>query len=199
MLGELLLYALGVRALFIHLVYSNYYLYARSLCVVDRFYGLRHDTVVRRYYQHRNIGDVSSACSHRCESFMARGIEEGYLAVIVVYLIRAYVLGYAARLAVGDMRVSYPIEYRGLAVVNVAHYYFYGAALFQRFGSVLFVGDKAVFYRYNNFLLYLSAQLFRNERSGVEVDSFVEGSHYAQTHQLLDDLGSGNFQSARQL
>ena len=130
---------------------------------------------------------------------MAPGIEEGYLAVIVVYLILAYVLGYAARLAVGDMRVSYPIEYRGLAVVNVAHYYYYGAALFQRFGSVLFVGDKAVFYRNDNFLLYLSAQLFRNERSGVEVDSFVEGSHYAQTHQLLDDLGSCYLQAGSQL
>ena len=47
---------------------------ARS--VADRLFGLRHDAVVGRDDQHRDVGHVGTAGTHFGERFVARRIDE---------------------------------------------------------------------------------------------------------------------------
>ena len=93
---------------------------ARS--VVDRLDRLRHDAVVGGHHDHRDVGDLGAAGAHGGERLVARGVEEGDLAAVVVHLVGADVLGDAAGLAGRDLGRADRVEERRLAVVNVAHH-----------------------------------------------------------------------------
>ena len=64
---------------------------------------------------------LRAAGAHRREGFVARGIQEGDLAVVHLGDVRADVLGDAAGLAGGHLRLADVVQQRGLAVVDVAH------------------------------------------------------------------------------
>ena len=51
--------------------------------MVDRFYSLRHDTVIVSNDQDGNIRQLSASGTHSGECFMARGIQEGDLVTLV--------------------------------------------------------------------------------------------------------------------
>jgi hypothetical protein len=38
--------------------------------MIDRFNGLRHDTIISRHYQNNYIGDFSATGAHRRKSFV---------------------------------------------------------------------------------------------------------------------------------
>ena len=120
-LGELLLDLLGVRAGLIHFIDRDDDGNARRLRVVDRLYRLRHDTVVSRDNEDRDIRDLSTAGTHGGERLMAWGVEEGDISVVDVDTVRTDMLGDAARLGRGNVRVADIVEQRGLTVVDVTH------------------------------------------------------------------------------
>jgi hypothetical protein len=49
--------------------------------MANRLLGLWHDAIIGGHDQDNNIGDLGAASAHGCESFMARRIQEGDLAV----------------------------------------------------------------------------------------------------------------------
>src|SRR4051794_12309679 len=124
-LGQLLADLGGVGPLLVHLVDRDDDRDAGRLRVVERLDGLRHDAVVGRDHQHRDVGHLRTAGTHGGERLVARGVDEGDRAVDVlvhvVHLVGADVLGDAARLAGDHVRRPDRVEQLGLAVVDVTH------------------------------------------------------------------------------
>jgi hypothetical protein len=93
--------------------------------VVDGLHRLRHDAVVGRDHQDRDIGGLRATGTHRGERFVARGVDEGDrpLAAVVLdgNLVGTDVLGDAAGLALADAGVADGVQQSGLAVVHVTH------------------------------------------------------------------------------
>ena len=90
------------------------------LGVADRLFGLRHDAVVGRHDQHGDIGDVGPAGPHFGERLVARRIDEGDRAAVLLDLVGADVLRDAARFAGDHVDADDPVQQRRLAVVDVA-------------------------------------------------------------------------------
>ena len=68
-----------------------------------------------------DVGDVGAAGAHGGERLVARGVEEGDVALGGRHRVGADVLGDAAGLARGHVRLADGVEQRRLAVVDVAH------------------------------------------------------------------------------
>ena len=89
--------------------------------MVDRLDGLRHDAVVGSHDQDDDIGHLGASGTHSRKGGVARGIDEGDLAVVDHDLRSADGLGNAARLAGSDAGVTDGVEQARLAVIDVTH------------------------------------------------------------------------------
>ena len=79
---ELLLDAVGLCVGFVHLVDRNDDRNAGSFGVRDRFLRLRHDAVVGRNHENRDVGNPGAARAHRGERFVTGRIDERHLAIV---------------------------------------------------------------------------------------------------------------------
>ncbi len=77
LLGKLLLNSVGVRTLFIYLIYRNDDADIGSLGVVYCLNCLRHDAVVRRNNDNRNVGNLCAAHTHSGECLVTGSVKEG--------------------------------------------------------------------------------------------------------------------------
>ena len=118
--GELLEDAVGVGAVLVDLVEGDDDRHLGAADVLDRLLGLGHDAVVGGHHEDRDVGDVRAAGAHGGERLVARGVDEGDLAAVLLDLVGADLLGDAARLPRGHRRLADGVEQRGLAVVDVA-------------------------------------------------------------------------------
>ena len=119
--GQLLLHRVRIRARLVDLVDRHDDRALRRLRVVDGFDGLRHHAVVRRNDQNRDIGRLRAAGAHRRKGLVTRRIQEGDLAIAHLGDVRADVLGDAAGLAHGHLRLADVVKQRRFAVINVTH------------------------------------------------------------------------------
>jgi len=78
--------------------------------VVDRFDGLRHDAIVCRHDQDRDVGDLRASGTHRGEGGVAGSVEERDLPFRKFHLVRTDVLGNASMLLRGDVGLSDVVE-----------------------------------------------------------------------------------------
>ena len=198
-LGQLLEHAVRVRARLVDLVDRHDNRHLGCLGVVDRLDGLRHDAVIRRNDQDRNIGYLRAARTHGRERCVARGIQEGDLLVAHLDAVRADVLGDAAGLTLGDAGLADGVEQRGLAVVNVAHHDNDRIARHEILLAVLMLVKQLLLDRDMHFLLDLAAHLLGHDRRGVEIDDLGDRCHHAQLDQALDDVRRGALHAAGQL
>ena len=91
------------------------------LRVVQRLDRLRHDAVVGRDHEDRDVGHLRTTGTHGGERLVARGVDEGDGALVALVLgpdlVRTDVLGDAAGLARDDVRLADRVEelasYRG--------------------------------------------------------------------------------------
>ena len=193
--GEFFLNTVWICSFFIHLVDGNNQGNASSLCMVDGFYSLRHDTVIRSDNQNGNICDICPSCTHCGERFVSRCIEEGNFLAVASDLICTDVLGDTAGFACGDVGVTDVVQNGSFPVVNVTHNNDNRRAFFGVIGFVLFF-NQTFFDGNDDFLFYLCTQFFCNQTSGVEVDFLINGCHNTQAHQLFDDFRCSHFQAA---
>ena len=95
------------------------------LGVVQRLDRLRHDAVVGRDHEDRDVGHLRTTGTHGGERLVARGVDEGDGALDALVLgpdlVRTDVLRDAAGLARDDVRLADRVEQSGLTVVDVAH------------------------------------------------------------------------------
>ena len=93
----------------------------RCLRVADCLQSLRHETVVRRYHQDDNIGDMCAPRPHRGKGGVAGRIKKSNAGSFVIDRVRADVLSNAAGFARDHAGLADRIHQRRLSVVNVAH------------------------------------------------------------------------------
>ena len=124
-LGELLADLGRVGALDVDLVDRDDDRHVGRLGVVERLDGLRHDAVVGRDHEDRDVGDLGTTGTHGGERLVTRGVDEGDRTVdalvLVVDLVGTDVLGDATGLAADDVLVADGVEQSRLAVVDVTH------------------------------------------------------------------------------
>ena len=133
--------------------------------MINRFDRLRHKAIIRRDDENHNVGDISTACSHRGEGSMSRRVDEGERRAIVTDAIGADMLSNSASLACGNTRLPNGVHQRRLAVVNVSHERDNGSARLKFF---FLFNDR--WRRCNDYLLdfvntasFFAALLFQNE------------------------------------
>jgi hypothetical protein len=107
----------------IDLVHRHDDRHAGRLCVADRFFRLRHHTVVGRNDEHGNIRDVRPASPHLGEGLVTRRIDERYVPAVLRFdEIRPDVLRDAARFAGDNINADDLVEQRRFAVIDVAEH-----------------------------------------------------------------------------
>ena len=97
--GQLVFDAIWIGAFFIHFVDRNDQWHTGSPSMLNRFFGLWHDSVIRRNDQNHNIGRLCTASTHGGKRRVARCIEEGDHPHISLHVVSTNVLGNTARLA----------------------------------------------------------------------------------------------------
>ena len=121
MLCKLLLYLVGICRRLIHLVYRNYYRKVCSLCVIYRFYRLRHNAVVCGNNEYRYIRSQRTSCTHSGERLVSGSVKECNIPAACLYPVSADMLCDTACFAGRNVSVSDSVEERCLTVVNVSH------------------------------------------------------------------------------
>ena len=101
--GKLLLDAIGLSVGLVHLVDGDDDRNVSRFYVRDRFLRLRHDAVVGRDDEDRDVGDFGAACAHRRKGFVTRRIDERDLTIVALDRVRADLLRDAAGFAGRDV------------------------------------------------------------------------------------------------
>ena len=161
--------------------------------MVDRFYGLRHNAVVRRDDEDDDIRHLRAARAHGGKRLVARRVDKRNLPAVAWNGVRADVLRNAARFALGYAAVANRIEQRGLAVVDVAHDGDDRRARFELLRRVGFAGRAVrehLFKRLGDAEFEFNAKVGGNEFAGVEIDLLVDRGRHAEQEELLDNLRS---------
>ena len=105
--------------------------------MVDRFYGLRHYSVIGGYHQNRYVGYLCPPGPQCREGFMARSVDKSYCLTLEFHDRGSYMLGDASHLLVGYACISYGIEERGLAMIDMAHNRYNRRSRLERFRPIL--------------------------------------------------------------
>ena len=83
-LGELLADLVRVGALLVDLVDRDHDRHVGRLGVVERLDRLRHDAVVGRDHEDRDVGDLGTTGTHGGERLVTRGVDEGDRALVAL-------------------------------------------------------------------------------------------------------------------
>src|SRR5205085_10193392 len=92
-----------------------------SLGMVNGFTGLRHDTIVSRYDNDGDMGDMSASSTHSSKCFVTWRIQEGYLLAIDLNLVSADMLGDPTCFSGRYFGFTYRIKERRFPMVYVPH------------------------------------------------------------------------------
>ncbi len=92
---------------------------------------MRLNPVVRGDHENHDVGDVGPTGTHRGESFVARGVEEGDRIFTPLHRVGPDVLGDASRFARGDFGAADGVKQGGLPVIDVTHEGDNGRARFE--------------------------------------------------------------------
>ncbi len=192
MFCKLLFYSVRICSRFIHLVDRNDDRYSRSLRVADGFDGLRHNAVVRRNYQYRNIRDMGSSGTHCRERFVTRCVQEYDLLSVDIYLRCTDVLGDAAGFGCRNICFSDCIKQRRLTVVNMAHNGDNRSTMLQVFFFVLEKFESFFLFGFFH-LAYHNAdsQIVCKDHNRILIDVLVHIRHNSHLHERHDDGRNG--------
>ncbi len=168
--------------------------------MVDGLHRLRHDAVVGRDHQDRDVGGLRTTGTHGGERLVTRGVDEGdrsHGAVeLDLDLVSADVLGDAAGLALADGGVADGVQQAGLAVVDVTHDGDHRrtdlevllATLVLAVGEVEGLQQLAVFVLGRDDL-HLEVHLAAEQLQRVVTDRLGRGDHLTEVEQRLDECG----------
>ncbi|SMG66149.1 [weak similarity to] domain protein [methanotrophic bacterial endosymbiont of Bathymodiolus sp.] len=96
---QLLHYFVRVGFRFIDFVNCNNHRHTSSTRMLNRFFGLRHNAIIRCNNHNNYVGNIRTTCTHRCKSSMPRCIQKSHRAMISFYLIGANMLRNSTRFA----------------------------------------------------------------------------------------------------
>ena len=154
----------------------------------DRLLRLRHDAVVGGDDQHRDVGDLRTAGAHGRERLVAGGVEEGDASAAHRRLIGPDVLRDAARLGLHDGGLADRIEERRLTVVDVTHDR-HDRWSRDEVGLVVLVLGRLELLLGRVLDRHLALDLGRDQLDLLVGERLGRGSHLAERHEDLDQLG----------
>ena len=166
--------------------------------VRDRLLRLRHDAVVGRDDEHRDVRHLRAARAHGGERLVARRVEERDLPPVDLGLVRADVLRDPARLGLDDRGLANRVEERRLPVVDVAHdrddrrpRREVGLLVVVRRGLELLLGsvlDRD-----------LALELGADDLDLLVGERLRRRPHLAESHEDLDELAHGDAERLREV
>ena len=155
--------------------------------MVNRFDGLRHDTVVSCDDEDSNICDLGTAGTHGRESFVTRCIHEGDLLALIADLISPDMLRNAAGFVAGDIGLADSVEEARLAVVDVAHDGDDRRTSLEGFRRINdFFDFRRIFRRC--FFRDSDAEFIGNKGRRLKIQFLVDCRHDAAHEKLLHDF-----------
>ena len=196
--GQLVLDSVGVRVRKVDLVDRDDDRHLGRARVRDRLLGLRHDAVVGGHDEHGQVGDVGAAGAHGRERLVARRVEEGDLAAVVVDLVGADVLRDPACLGGGDRRLADRVQERRLAVVDVAHDRDHRRPRTQRLLRVL-EGLGLLVLLADVLDRHLALELGGDQLDLVVGERLRRRAHLAEAHEDLDQLAHRHAERLREV
>ncbi len=119
--GQLLLNMIRIGFRLIHFIDCHDNLDTGRLGMVNRLDGLRHDTVIRRDNQDRDIRHLRAAHTHRGKRLMARRIQECNLSSIDAYNGRTDMLCDSSGFSCRHLGLTDRVQKRGLTMIDVSH------------------------------------------------------------------------------
>ena len=192
---EFLLDPLGRGAFLVDLVDRDHDRHLGGPGVADRLQGLGAHAVIGGHHQHRHVGHLGAPGPHGGEGLVARGIEEGDLAVLAgvgdVHLVGADVLGDTPGFTSGHAGFADRIEQAGFAVVDVTHHGDHGrtpdqvseVALLDHLDGLL-GGLLDVVFEHGH------AELIGDGLDRGQVEGLGDGGNDPLEEEALDDLGA---------
>jgi hypothetical protein len=138
--------------------------------------------------QDDDVGHLGAAGAHQRECFVTRGVEKHDAAAVAhVDVVGADVLGDAAGLALGDLRLPDRVEQRRLAMVDVTHdRHDRGARSDVFWLRLVAFGRHELLFEAPH--LDLGTELARDVLGRVHVHRAVDGHHHATHQQLGQDV-----------
>src|SRR6185312_7208024 len=197
LVDELLHDAIRIGVRLVHLVDRDDDRHFGRANVADRFDRLRHDAVVGRDDEHRDVGNLRAARSHRGERFVTGRVDEGDLAIAALDRVGADALGDAAGFAAGDVLSADLVEQRRFAVVDVTEDRDDRRTRGHHLGLVFFLLDDDFFARF--FDDRVEAELARDRDRLIGGDVLIDRRHRAHLDELFDDVFRRNDHRRRQL
>ena len=179
--------AIRVGVGLVDLIHRHHQRHTGSLGMGNRFLGLRHHAIVGRNHQNHDVGSLGAARAHRRKRFVSRRIQEGDHAARRFHVIRADMLGNAARLAMGDTGFADIVEQRGLAVVHMSHHRDHRRS--RRHD--VFLGADSILHQESIGIVQLGGKwlmphfLDENHRRFL-IEHLIDSDHGAHLHQGLD-------------
>jgi hypothetical protein len=195
---ELFLNSVNVRRGQIDFVDCNHDLHMRrSLGVIDRLNGLRHDAVIGRDNEHDDIRYVGAARAHLSKGCVTGCVDERKSRAIMFDGVRADVLGYSARFTSRHPRLTNRIQERCFPMIDVTHECNDGTARLKflfRFNDRRRRRDDYLFHLVNPGSLFTTLLfqnkpvIFCNLRCDVGLDCLIDVGEDVVSHQLGDEL-----------
>ena len=179
-----------IRGLYVHLGDRDHHRHARGARVLNRFLRLRHHTVIRSHDKNRDIGDFGAAGTHAGKRCVARRIDEGNRALVVLHVVGADMLGDTTRFTGLDLGATNIIEQRCLAMVDVTHDGHHRGT--RHAFDFVFLGahfvDQRFFRRFRLDRLGIVAHLLDQKMCRILIDGLVDGGHHTQLHHPLEQI-----------
>ena len=164
--------------------------------MIERFYRLRHYTVIGSNHQYNDIGNLGTSCTHHRKGFVPRCIQEGDISFRRRHHISTDMLRNAAEFLSGNISASNSIKRFCLTVINMSHNGNNRRSNYQR-GIFVTIGfDDGFVIQTDNLDI---AIIFRCEnRGGIGINGLVHCNHHTHLHQFTDQFGRFQIHFSRQ-
>ncbi len=190
----------GVGVRLVDLVDRDHDRHVGSAGVVERLDRLRHDAVVGRDDQDRDVGGLGTTSTHGGERLVTGGVDEGDATVVAVDLgvdlVGTDVLGDATGLLVDHVGVAQRVEELGLSVVDVTHDG-HDRRTDHQVVLVALVGAELEVERLEQLAVLVLGgddlddvvELLADQLEGLVADRLGRGDHLTEREQHLDQGG----------
>ncbi len=188
---------IGIGARFIDFIDGNQNRHFGVFRMVNRFNGLRHDTVVGCDNNNGNIRQLRTARTHGGKSFMPRRIEERDLFTFITNLIRTDTLRDAARFVCRDIRFPKRIQKCCLPVVDMPHD---GDDRRTIFKITRIIGCRYIFRRIGRFFRFddRNTKFIGKKKRRIGIHILINRCHDAELHEAHNHLTDFTTEKLRQ-
>ena len=194
---KLALHAFRLRFGLVDLVDRHDDRHVRRSRVIDRFFRLRHHSVVGSDDQHDDVGYLRPARTHPRERFVTRRIHEHHRTLAHHHLVRADVLRNSARFARRYVRFANRIEQARLAVIDVAHHRDHRRPRLQIFLG-LFLRNLENHFLFEGNHAHDAIECFRDLRRRGNIKRLVDARENTAIHQRLQQILRANVELFRE-